>query len=67
MESETFRGWPAFDIVSYNWRGKDLYLGLLVLERKGVSTVRLALASIAEKHVIASDHETSRFQFGECF
>jgi len=29
----------------------DLYLGHLVLERKGVSTVRLALASIAEKHV----------------
>ena len=28
----------------------DLYLGHLVLERKGVSTVRLALASIAEKH-----------------
>ena len=38
MESETFCGWPAFDIVSYTWRGTDLYLGLLVLERKGVST-----------------------------
>ena len=31
--------------------GVDLYLGHLVLDGKGVSTVRLALAAIAEKHV----------------